>query len=315
MIGISVDKVRTVQEIYRDEIKAQQKKALINLKVIKASLRRRFDKQYLDWVISLFEQEDFLLKSPDDIKITMNSALPVPTFKSKKSNIKDRILQALNYKGLRKTFYPKYFQKIGIKACVYCNSQLTISATKKNRMYVAKFDVDHYHSKDDYPFLCISLFNLYPTCASCNRSKSTKTIEFELYTRDFNKTQKSVYKFKLEPHVKAKYLTSKDNSCIEFKFHEPIIMGADTFQNTFHIEEIYTTQKDIIEELIIKSQIYNESYINQLRMSFSRLALNHKLFERLLIGNYTEEKDIHKRPMSKFTQDIAKDLGIPGVKK
>ena len=35
-----------------------------------------------------------------------------------------------------------------------------------------------------------------------------------------------------------------------------------------------------------------------------------ELFKRTLIGNYTEDKDLHKRPMSKFVMDIAKDLGL-----
>jgi hypothetical protein len=34
------------------------------------------------------------------------------------------------------------------------------------------------------------------------------------------------------------------------------------------------------------------------------------LIDRLLIGNYMDETDIHKRPMSKFMQDIAQQLGI-----
>ena len=320
MIGIHLNKVQIVQEKYKAEIEAQQKKALSKLKGIKTSKNKLLDKQYLDWVILFFEQKDFLQKSPEDIKTIKDSALQIPIFQvynrstkiyeAKKSDIKEKILLALNYKGLRKTFYPKYFQNIGIKACVYCNSQLTITATKTNGEHVARFDVDHYYSKDDFPFLCISLFNLYPTCASCNRLKSKKGVEFELYTDDPIKTKVSFYKFKLDPYAKAKYLISKNNSCIEFKFQEPVIKGINTFQDTFHIQELYATQKDIIEELIIKSQIYNESYIKQLRTNFSKLALNQKMFERLLIGNYTEEKDIHKRPMAKFQQDIARDLGM-----
>jgi len=34
------------------------------------------------------------------------------------------------------------------------------------------------------------------------------------------------------------------------------------------------------------------------------------MFERFLIGNYTEPKEIHKRPMAKFQQDIAEQLGL-----
>jgi hypothetical protein len=315
MIGIHLNKVQVLLEKYKTEIEEQQLKALNKLNKIQTSLP--LDRKYLDMVIAHFKQKDFLLKSPKDLLFLKSAALQVPLIKvynakklkveNKKSEIKDKIILALNYKGLRRSFYPKYFQELGIKACVYCNSQLTITAQKYNGEYSARFDVDHYYSKDDYPFLCISLFNLYPSCATCNRLKSTNKVEFDLYTDEPGKTGKSSFHFNLDPYSKAKYLTSKDNSCIEFQFQEPINAG---FQDAFHIKELYSTQKDIIEELIVKSQIYNVSYVKQLRSNFSKLALNPKVLERLLVGNYTEVKDIHKRPMSKFIQDIAKDLGL-----
>ncbi len=34
------------------------------------------------------------------------------------------------------------------------------------------------------------------------------------------------------------------------------------------------------------------------------------LSARFLSGNYTEEKEVYKRPLAKFTQDIAKELGL-----
>jgi hypothetical protein len=233
--------------------------------------------------------------------------------KQVKSDIKNKIIHSLGYTPLRKNFYPKYFKGIGIKACVYCNSQLTVSATKNSKNeYSAKFDVDHYHSKDDYPFLSICLFNLYPACASCNRLKSTNKVEFELYTNDVAKTIKSDYKFKLSPHSKAKYLTTKDSKAIDFTFKEPVYKDpvAKTFKEIFHIEGIYRTQDDLIEELIIKSQIYNEAYLKTLKSNFSKLSLHPELFKRTLVGNYTEDKDLHKRPMSKLVMDIAKDLEL-----
>lgn len=319
MVGININKVQAVQKKYKVEIANQQSNSLSKLRQITTILPEEVN--YLQHVINYFEQPDFLLKNPKELLELKNSAIQIPTIiqvlnpqtgilENKKSEIKDRIILALNYKRLRKIFYPQYFQEIGIKACVYCNSQLTITATKYNGKHIARFDVDHYYSKDEYPFLCISLFNLYPSCASCNRIKSNNYVKFELYTEDTNKTKKSEFSFSLEPYSKAKYLISKDNSCINFKFNEKIYPDVKSFQDTFHIEELYKTQNDIIEELIIKSQIYNESYIKQLRSNFSKLSLNPKLFERMLVGNYTEEKDIHKRPMSKFIQDIAKDLNL-----
>lgn len=321
MIAIHKTKVNNVQKIFKTEIDQQRLDAISKLTALDTTTTVREDKNYLKNIINLFtNNNDFLFWDSQklfDEKDSVGNVPLVPKIvkgvqKMVKSEIKDKILIALGYKHLRNTFYPKYFKEIGIKACVYCNSQLTISVTKnfKNE-YSAKFDVDHYYSKDDYPFLSISLFNLYPACASCNRLKSTNPIELELYSDNDFKTKNSSYKFKLNSDAKAKYLTTKDSNEIEFNFVEPsYVSGVKEFNEVFHIEGIYQTQVDLIEELIVKSQIYNSSYLKTLENNFKKLNLHPELFKRTLIGNYTEDKDIHKRPMSKLVMDIARELEL-----
>ncbi|KIC62811.1 hypothetical protein [Chryseobacterium taiwanense] len=321
MIAIHKTKVNDVQKIFKTEIEQQRLAAISKLTALDTTTTSKKDKDYLKSIINLFiNNNDFLLwdsKKLHNEKDLVGNVPMVPKTvkgvrKMVKSKIKDKILVALDYKRLRNTFYPKYFKEIGIKACVYCNSQLTISAIKNSKKeYSAKFDVDHYHSKDDYPFLSISLFNLYPACASCNRLKSTNPIELELYSDNAFKTKNSSYKFKLNSNAKAKYLTTKDSNEIEFSFVEPsYVPGVKKFNEVFHIEGVYQTQVDLIEELIIKSQIYNSSYLKTLEDNFKKLNLHPALFKRTLIGNYTEDKDIHKRPMSKLVMDIAKELEL-----
>lgn len=316
MIAIHINKVIVVQKKFLIEIEDQRKKALYNLNQIQENLFTVGEIRYLNKVKGLYEDRlsNIILISPDDIKneISILKRIPMNSQPKGSKSLKNYILDALNYKSLRTEFYPKYFKEIGIKACVYCNSQLTIAAVKnlKNE-YSAKFDVDHYHSKDYYPFLSICLFNLYPTCASCNRLKSRKKVEFELYSDELSKTSSSSYKFKLDPYAKAKFLTTKSSDGISFVFQEPIYSpGITNFNELFHIEEIYKTQYDIIEELIIKSQIYNRTYLKTLKSNFSKLSLHPELFKRTLVGNYTDDRDLHKRPMSKLMMDIAKDLEL-----
>lgn len=259
----------------------------------------------------------------DTLKFEFDAIINSKTIKSKyKETFRNQLIEAMGYKKLRSSFFPKYFQKIGIKACVYCNSQLTLSInnieklkTKTKINVIAKFQVDHYYAKSEYPCFSISLFNLYPSCASCNNSKSTKSINFKLYTDDVLKTKKSEFKFELEIASPAKYLLSRNIDDIKFTFNEPDkplnqdeIKGS--FQNTFDIEGIYETQKDIAEELILKSVIYNEHYRKKLVNSFPEIFKNVSISQRLIIGNYSEEHEIHKRPMAKFMQDIAKQLNL-----
>ncbi|WP_106795148.1 HNH endonuclease [Aquimarina sp. Aq78] len=322
MIAIHENKVKAVQAIFSKDIKNQREKAIEKLNVLNNKIIDISDKAYLESVILLFEENtDILIWDSDKINRSKDILGNVPMItkvyrnrisKQVKSPIKNAILTALGYKLLRSSFYPKYFKEVGIKSCVYCNSQLSITAVKSKNVYSAKFDVDHYHSKDDYPFLSINLFNLYPACSSCNRAKSNDVIEFELYTKDESKTVKSNYNFKLSPYAKSKYLTTRESKDIDFTFNEPNynLVGAKKFNDVFHIKGIYETQDDLIEELIIKSQIYNKSYLKTLKSNFTKLNLHPELFKRTLVGNYTEDKDIHKRPMSKLVMDIAKDLNL-----
>jgi hypothetical protein len=180
---------------------------------------------------------------------------------------------------------------------------LTVCVEKED--IKARFQVDHYHNKAQYPFLSISLYNLYPVCASCNLAKEGKTVNFELYS---DKENTSKYKFELEQGCVSKYILNKSSEDINFCFIDPD--NENSLKERFDIEGIYNTQKDIAEEIIIKSIIYNDSYKQSLRESFPDIFSKQGLSNRVILGNYADEKDIHKRPMAKFVQDIAKQLRL-----
>ena len=79
----------------------------------------------------------------------------------------------------------------------------------------------------------------------------------------------------------------------------------------FHIISIYQKHKDLILELIQKSQIYTESYIDELLQNYQGKVFNNREdLLRLIIGVYVDEKDINKRPLSKLLIDISKSLGL-----
>lgn len=263
----------------------------------------------IDEVITFFEKDE-------NPVLFQKERIDTEKKKEKKEwKYKEDILRCLGYYDLRSSFYPKYFRDLGIKACVYCNSQLAVSVDKdaNSKKCSAKFQVDHFYPKDTYPLLSISLLNLYPVCASCNISKKTNIVPFDLYSDDKALLSESLFSFSIDKVSLCNYYVNKDCDKIVINFgvndngDESV---CNSFKNTFDIEGIYNTQKDLAEELIIKSQMYNESYITTLQSSFDGLKLNPTLFKRTIVGNYTEDKDIHKRPMSKFTMDIARQLGL-----
>lgn len=312
MIAVHIEKIKYAQGKYHNEIEEQRKNALNKLIAFRKKSRIHFcpdEKNYLDLTISFFEEKDILFSIPEDIEYfkSIVGSMPLNSRKKNLKPLKQFIIDKLGYKGLRGSFYPKYFNEIGIKACVFCNSALTVSVEKSTAQYSARFDVDHYQPKDEFPFLSIFLFNLYPVCAPCNRRKGKSTkVKFNLYSDDLKETKSSQFQFKLDAGAKSKYLLTKDLNYLDFNF-EPI---NSSLQTALRIKEIYETQKDIIEELIVKKLMYDKNNQRILQNSFSKLNLHPDLYLRSLVGNYTKEHEIHKRPMSKFMQDIARDLGI-----
>lgn len=320
MIPIHINKIKGIQESirFKDEIKNQREVALQNLQNLRQLSTIQDERNYLDRVIQLFTDAFFLLKTPEEIEVIKINMIPLPalrldnTGRSLKKQLTHEIQEALKYTQLRKDFYPKYFREIGIKACVYCNSQLTIVLVKNKYDFDARLEVDHHYPKNEYPYLSISLFNLYPCCSSCNKRKSATPVNFYLYSDDILKFRKSEYYFEISSKSKCSYLLSKDIDNIDIIFNDSSVLvpGKKSLQNIFSVKEIHDTQKDLISELIIKSQIYNDNFKKLLQNNFLKLSLSQKDFERVIVGNYTEEKDIHKRPFSKIMMDIARQLDL-----
>lgn len=225
----------------------------------------------------------------------------------------NKIIDCLNYANLRTNFFPLFFLKIGIKACVYCNAQLTVSieSIKDLKAVIkAKFQVDHYLPKTEYPCFSISLFNLYPVCASCNNSKSYHNVLFSLYVQE-NLISKCAYSFRLDEKSKALYLTNRKIEDLILTFTEPDPgINNKSFQHTFDVTGIYDTQKDLVEELLIKALVYTPSYKETLMKDFPKIFSDINLSNRLIVGNYVQGDEIHRRPMAKFVQDIAKQIKL-----
>ena len=289
-------------------------------------VQSQWQQDYINEIIKVSKQ--LILASPSAIKSykkRFDDICPADKVEiQKNAKFREALLNAMRYSDRRKDFYPGYFQKIGIRACVYCNSQfaLTVEADsfdKKRRRTTkveAKFQVDHFIRKSQYPCFSISLFNLYPVCATCNNVKSTLDVNFSLYNEDDTKANNSRYEFSLEKGCVASYLSNGFQSAtLKLIFTDPDKphtdqLGDRSISDTFDIKGIYDTQLDIIEELIQKRRIYNTSYRETLVKSFPDLFNHSSLSERTLLGNYHLPEDMHKRPMAKFMQDIDRYLKI-----
>ncbi len=315
MISIEEKYVKGFFKVYKTEIEEHHDKAFKNLQNLynKNNLKPK-ESSFLILILKEFRKSNFITCPISKIEYLISKIGETPSKrkikfsgKSKETFLKDEILNALDYKGKRTSFYPKYFQNLGIKSCVYCNSQLTVTIEKVkdkcSKEYKARFQVDHYYPKDKYPYLSIALFNLYPVCASCNLVKSNNIIDFKLYD---NKNI-DLFQFALDKKSKAKFLITRDFEDLKIVFTKK---EDSNYKDIFSITEIYNTQRDVAEEIILKALAYNDSYRKDLKKMFHSHRINDNLINRIILGNYSNPNEIHKRPMAKFMQDVGKEVGL-----
>lgn len=226
---------------------------------------------------------------------------------------KDGILKAFGYKnrfrGSDNSL--KLAQGLDLKSCPYCNAQYTLVTKDKTNNKLA-FQLDHFYPKAQYPYLSMSFYNLIPTCATCNLTKSNNpSFIANSYHPYVNESIADDFTFKTEKlDIAEAYITKKQDFTVDID-ETGLSQKTIDHLSDFSIKKLFARHKDIIQELVWKKYIYTEKYKNNLiETYFDDGYLSKAELERLIVSNYTERKDIHKRPLSKFATDIARDLGL-----
>lgn len=230
-----------------------------------------------------------------------------------KGSLSNRLVDAMHYKDVRDRIVPPVYRELELKACVYCNANYTISDSDGEGYY----DLDHWKPKSCYPFLCISFFNLQPSCPSCNRRKSASDTPFFGLWDDTGSRNLDVLKFKLDERSLVNYLVFLEKEYLKVgvvaaaPWDAAQVAIRDNTEQRLHIEARYAEHNDFTEEIVWKSKIYNASMIQSLRdSSFSALIPKQIDLKRFILGTYTDPNEIHKRPLTKLAIDLAKQLGM-----
>lgn len=206
------------------------------------------------------------------------------------------------YQRLKKA---EYIKDLDITVCPYCNRNYIFNFLKTNSLN-ATAQLDHFFDKSSYPFFSVSIFNLVPSCGTCNQRKSKKQ---DVIYHPFIESLKNDVQFRLK--IKnSKFYYDKNSLEIENEIIDNEAKVKSHIE-TFNIQHLYNEHKDIVLELIQKAQIYNESYIDELYQKYEgTLFKNREDVLRHITGGYVEDKDINKRPLSKLIKDISEELGL-----
>jgi hypothetical protein len=194
-----------------------------------------------------------------------------------------------------------FVDRLEIKVCPYCNRNYVYNIPDDHRRIS---QIDHFFSKDKYPFLALSFYNLVPSCGSCNHKKSNKEGGFfNPYATTFDGQSK----VKFEINIKSENFMKDEDECdlnIIYKHQE-----IKTTFTELGLDKLYQKHKDVIQEIYLKRHIYNDEYIEGLLKDFG-LFDNKEQVIALLLGNYLQPGEFNKRPLSKLTKDIAEELGL-----
>ncbi len=197
--------------------------------------------------------------------------------------------------------------RLGITVCPYCNRTYVQSIKKQNQYHKKRrtSEFDHFFPKSKYPFLAISFYNLIPSCKTCNHIKGTNPVLFSPYDEKINRRSLVDFKYNIEG---ADYLTNPKHVSIEIDWKNPEFFESNG--KVLGLDDLYQNHNDIAQEILLKRHVYNDSRIDELWEQYKGIFSSREEIIQMITGNYIQDEDLGKRPLSKLTRDIARDVGF-----
>lgn len=198
----------------------------------------------------------------------------------------------------------KLIEQYGIKCCPYCNENYIFNRKKKSGA-----QLDHFFSKEQYPLFALSLYNLVPSCTTCNHIKQEKKLKLSPHdhTRDFD-------------HMRITYTPNNIQWVTDFHMlnidfqYDPADIGfqkdMDVNEKQLLLKAAYQNHRDYAQEIINKAFWYNNTSMEAFLNSLSGAFESKEEILRIAFGNYVEQSELLKRPLSKMTRDLLIELKI-----
>lgn len=248
--------------------------------------------QSLDWfkvLVGSFEEIKELIQKNEYILSQRNSGLV--NFKQYKDIFED--LYEKNLSKVDASFKKPFFNLFeDINVCPYCNRNFINPIYKENSVGTDNKnqspDIEHFFPKSIYPFLSLSISNLLPSCAFCNKIKSdVDTFQnnclspYEIKNSDFR------FDFFLDTNQVKKVKLISNTNCKNSE-----ILYLESLYNDVHSKYINDIFDDVLK--------YPKTYKDSLKKEFKLTESDYKKVFR----NYHDEKDFNKQPLSKMTKDL-----------
>lgn len=206
-------------------------------------------------------------------------------------------------------------ESVGIDVCPYCNRVYIYTTKSAQGNKVTQAELDHFFSKERFPYLAIAKYNLVPSCSCCNRNggKFTTDAYDDHLVNPYEISQPSDFMgFRLK--VKNANVTSLDKLASGLSIK--LIAKQPNMQmniDALNLEGLYQHHTDYAAELYFKwkvkaTHIYRGSVKGLLRKQ--GIILSDEDIKRIIVGNYVKEVDYGKRPLAMMIHDLAAELGL-----
>ena len=173
------------------------------------------------------------------------------------------------------------------------------------------FTLDHVLPQSNFPYLSLCLYNLVPSCYSCN-SKFKGKKEF-LYNKEILRVSPSSDTYSLNSDFNFRIFYANKlqdiNSVNDFTLYKKIVRNRSQIENyssIFKIDGRYTFHKSELLDLIKKKSEYSKSKIKKMALEMGKSQEEIKV---LIFGKDIFNPDTNK-PFQKLKEDIARNIKI-----
>jgi hypothetical protein len=288
--------------------------------------------------------ESYLLKKIDESSINKNlkdflkknlekiiTAKPFELLKLHKEFTSNISYNSASNKKVKKIFNYKYFssksdngsydgyelaKNLAVRTCLYCNRNYTLTVMKGSKT-TEKFtrpEFDHFFDKGVHPLLALSIYNLIPSCKTCNSSLKGRT-QFSLnsYLHPFLDDVINFYNFGYKPHDVKSILGESSNLEVEIKIDsgdKKLDKKIEKTKDLFRLEEIFSAHSEELKDFFEIRHRYSQKYLVELFKKYEKLGLKYNEVYKTAFGVNFLESEFSKRPFSKLKKDILKELKI-----
>lgn len=280
---------------------------------------------YLDWknnvlnnrsISSLKDSEltcfkEYIICPPEDLFNLHSVSL------THVNSIKNTDLDAFlidTYGNLRRSSVIRqlYQSEFDMRSCPYCNRNFMTSVIKRNNELYLTFELDHFHSKSENPFLAIVLYNLIPCCHTCNHVKRDSVANLIYpYLESYENRGKFEYSDKKALDLLLECTKNKKEPLVQLITSEDRI--SDSI-NQFYLRELYESHENEAEELLYKKCIFSNSLVKELIDDyFKKLGFDQEKINSIMYSSYLSEENHHNKLLSKYLCDLYKDLELKGI--